>query len=95
VTVGDGKTARFWTSSWIDGMTAKSLAPSLFQNAKRKKITVQKALQDNQWISHILPIQTAQEIREYVTLREKYMELHYKKIMMIPYDGVGQRMGST
>jgi hypothetical protein len=37
VTVGDGRTARFWTSSWIDGMTAKSLAPSLFQKAKRKK----------------------------------------------------------
>ena len=29
------------------------------------------ALQDNRWISHILPIQTAQEIREYVILWEK------------------------
>lgn len=71
VTVGDGRTARFWTSSWIDWMTAKSLAPSLFQKATRKKISVQMALQDNRWISHILPIQTAQEIQEYVILWEK------------------------
>ena len=55
VTLGDGKTAQFWTSSWIKGTTARSLAPTLFQKAKRKKISVQKAIRDNRWISHILP----------------------------------------
>jgi len=46
------------------------LAPTLFTKAKRKNITVQKALQDNKWISHILPILTAGEILEYVQLWE-------------------------
>ena len=71
VTLGDGKTAQFWTSSWIKGTTARSLAPTLFQKAKRKKISVQKAIHDNRWISHILSHQTAQEIQEYVVLWEK------------------------
>jgi hypothetical protein len=31
---------------------------------------VQKALQDNRWISHIIPLSTAQEIKEYVELWE-------------------------
>jgi hypothetical protein len=42
VTIGDGKMASFWT-----GRTPKSIAPTLFKKAKRKKITVQKALQGN------------------------------------------------
>ena len=46
------------------------MAPTLFTKAKRKNITVQKALQDNKWISHILPILTAGEILEYVQLWE-------------------------
>lgn len=68
VTIGNGKTASFWTSSWIEGQTPKNIAPNLFRKAKRKKISVHKALQNNRWIAHILPIHSAQEIREYVTL---------------------------
>lgn len=69
--IGDGKTARFWTSSWIDGKTPRSMAPTLFLKSKRKKLMVQKALQENTWITHILPLQTPQEIQEYVTLWEQ------------------------
>jgi hypothetical protein len=68
VTIGDGKTASFWTSSWAQGRTPKSIAPTLFKKAKRKKITVQKALQGNKWISHICPITNEVEIQEYVLL---------------------------
>jgi hypothetical protein len=35
---------------------------------REKNITVQKALEDNKWISHILPILTPEEIHEYVLL---------------------------
>jgi hypothetical protein len=66
VTIGDGKTASFWT-----GRTSKSIAPTLFKKAKRKKITVQKALQGNKWISHISPITNEVEIQEYVLLWEE------------------------
>jgi hypothetical protein len=68
VTIGDGKTASFWSSSWIGGKTPKCIAPSLFKKARRKKLSVHKALQGYKWITHILPLQTAEEIQEYVTL---------------------------
>ena len=68
VMIGDGKTAKFWTSSWVQGMTPKSFAPTLFKKAKRKNVMVQKAIQDNKWISHITPILSTTEIQEYVRL---------------------------
>jgi hypothetical protein len=37
VTVGNGRTASFWSSSWINGTTAKRIAPSLFKKTPRKK----------------------------------------------------------
>jgi len=52
----------------LDGRAPKTIAPTLFSKAKRKNITVQKALLDNRWIAHILPILTLQELNEYVTL---------------------------
>jgi hypothetical protein len=50
VTVGNGKIAEFWKSSWIQGQAPKSIAPSLFRKTKRKNITVDKALTNNNWI---------------------------------------------
>jgi len=37
VTVGDGKKATFWESSWLDGLPPKVIAPDLFQASRRKK----------------------------------------------------------
>jgi hypothetical protein len=70
VTIGDGNRASFWQSSWVDGRTPKNIAPTLYKKAKRKNLSVRKAIQDNRWISHITPLNTTQEIREYVTLWE-------------------------
>lgn len=71
VTIGNGRTAKFWTSSWAGGNTPKSMAPSLFLKSKRKKLTVHMALQENRWINLILPLQNSQEVKEYVTLWEQ------------------------
>lgn len=71
VTIGDGKTAEFWTSSWLHGQTAKNLAPTLFKKSKRKKILVHQATRNNRWVSHILPIQSEQELCEFVNLWEQ------------------------
>lgn len=68
VTLGDSKTAKFWTSSWAQGKTLNNLAATLLRKAKRKNIRVQMALQENKWISHITSIQTAVEIHKYVLL---------------------------
>ena len=37
VQVGNGKSAFFWTSSWISGKAAKSISPRLFAKCKIKK----------------------------------------------------------
>jgi hypothetical protein len=34
VSIGDGRTASFWSSSWVDGKTPKSMAPSLFVKSR-------------------------------------------------------------
>jgi hypothetical protein len=70
VTIGNGKTALFWTSSWINGAAAKTIAPSLFHKTRRKKILVQKALENNIWIDHIYPPSSHEEVSEFVNLWE-------------------------
>jgi hypothetical protein len=37
VTIGNGRTALFWSSTWINGSSAKSIALLLYQKARRKK----------------------------------------------------------
>jgi hypothetical protein len=37
VNVGDGKIAALWTSPWIEGNTARNIAPSLYQKTCWKK----------------------------------------------------------
>jgi hypothetical protein len=71
VTIGDGKMAKFWTSSWANGKTLKSMAPSLFLKSKWKRLSVQMAVQEHRWINHILPIQNSQEMMEYMALWEQ------------------------
>jgi len=44
------------------------MAPTLFNKAKRKTITVQKALQDNKWMTHISLVLTPIELQEYILL---------------------------
>ncbi|WVZ83331.1 hypothetical protein U9M48_030492 [Paspalum notatum var. saurae] len=75
VTIADGKRAEFWHSSWLNGVSASSIAPKLFEKSKRKNITVYKATQNNAWIRHVLPINTESEIKEYVELWEAISEV--------------------
>ena len=75
VEVGNGKSTIFWTSSWINGKAAKNIAPRLFAKCKRKKIKVDKALNNNKWIEHLLPISDADELREYVDLWEAIQQI--------------------
>jgi hypothetical protein len=53
-----------------NGTLAERIAPSLFKKTHRKKITVQKMLENNKWIDHIFPPCTQDEVSELVTLWE-------------------------
>jgi hypothetical protein len=68
LTVGNGKIAEFWKSSWIQGQAPKNIAPSLFKKAKRKNITVAKALNNNNWIRLCSPYTRDEDIREFASL---------------------------
>jgi hypothetical protein len=41
-----------------------------------KKISVQKAMHENKWISHIMPLSTEIEIQEYVLVWEAVQQIH-------------------
>jgi hypothetical protein len=69
--VGRGDKASFWRSSWVNGRALKSLAPLLFQKAKRKNISVQKAMQRNKWVQHISPLSNLEELHQYLLLWEE------------------------
>jgi hypothetical protein len=47
VMVHDGRTARFWSSSWLGGKAPAILFSSLFSHSKRKNRTVANALEND------------------------------------------------
>lgn len=53
VSIGDGRKASFWSSSWLNGKTLQSIAPKIFEVSKRKKRCVQDALDHDKWIADI------------------------------------------
>jgi hypothetical protein len=49
VTIGNGLTAKFWESSWLNGLAPRDLAPNLYKLAWRKNQSVRDDLQNNNW----------------------------------------------
>jgi hypothetical protein len=70
VHVYNGKTARFWTSSWLNGVSPAAMFPTLYKHSKRKNRTVLDAMTDDNWIRDLMHNLTAQLITEYVLLWE-------------------------
>lgn len=70
VSLGNGKLADFWRSSWLHGQAPANLAPTLFGKARRKKISVHGALCNNYWARFCAPILSETEIHEFVKLCE-------------------------
>jgi hypothetical protein len=68
VTVGNGKTTRFWTSTWASGTTLASMFPLLFKHSRRKNRTVADAMANETWISDLMHDVTTDIITEYVML---------------------------
>lgn len=75
VTVGNGETARFWESSWLEGRAPRDLAPNLFKLAWRKNNTVKDDLQNQNWTRGLMRMTTAEEMAELVFLWGKIDEV--------------------
>ncbi|XP_025825128.1 uncharacterized protein LOC112900482 [Panicum hallii] len=68
VTVNNGRTARFWWSSWLNGNTPALLFPLLFKHSKRKNRTVAEAMLEEQWIQDISHDLTVHLLDEFVRM---------------------------
>lgn len=71
VMVGDGKTASFWESPWLDGKAPRDIAPHLFLLAWRKKNTVAEDLHNQNWTRGLWRMSTAEEMAELVVLWDR------------------------
>ena len=68
VSLGDGKKASFWDSSWTDAGTLKTEFPELYKHSKRKNRTVHEALHDGTWVADLAHGQTQQLWPEVIRL---------------------------
>ena len=77
VTVGDGKTAKFWHDSWLDGMAPRNLAPHLFELVSRKNKSVAIEINDGNWIRSLRgKITSTVQIEEFVSLWFRLHDFH-------------------
>ncbi|XP_020154562.1 uncharacterized protein [Aegilops tauschii subsp. strangulata] len=53
VTIGNGKTASFWHSSWLGVVPLKFCFPTLFKHSRRKCRTMAQAITGDRWISDL------------------------------------------
>lgn len=78
ITLGDGLTAKFWYSSWLDGAAPKNLAPKIFEISKHKHQTVASALQTGRWVQDIDLTRglSTHHIHQFVGLWSKTNQIH-------------------
>ena len=68
VTIGDGRKASFWHSSWLEGRAPIDIAPGLYKLAWRKNRMVFDELQNQSWTRGLWRMNTVEEMAEFVTL---------------------------
>jgi hypothetical protein len=66
VNIRDGNKASFWHDPWVDGLSPKCIAPSIFAMSNKKGSNVRNAIADNAWVLHLdisagLSVQNMQE----------------------------------
>jgi hypothetical protein len=69
--VGNGSNTLFWTDKWLNGCSIRDLAPEVVSKvAKRALIsmTVDQALENRQWITHIKPPLSLVGIQQFLFL---------------------------
>jgi hypothetical protein len=77
VTVGNGELAKFWESSWCDGVAPRDLAPNLYQLAWRKNLTLWDEVQGDKWTRGLWRMSTAEQMVEFVCLWSLVQEVQF------------------
>jgi hypothetical protein len=68
ISIGDGKNTSFWESRWLNGASPKELTPNLYNQVRYKQRTVDKDLQQFNWIKNIGSIHSEELLDEFVLL---------------------------
>jgi mannosylglycoprotein endo-beta-mannosidase len=76
VTIGDGRTARFWESAWINGQAPRDIAPSIYLLEWRKSNTVRDDLHNGNWMRGLWRMSTAEQLAEFIRLWDCLMQVH-------------------
>jgi hypothetical protein len=66
--VGDEKNTPFWKSRWLNGLSPKDLATSLFDLARFKNKTINIELHNLNWVRSISRITTSTQLEEFTLL---------------------------
>jgi hypothetical protein len=68
VHIHNGKKAKFWTSSWLNGASPAALFPTLFDHSRKKNRSVAEALHNENWIRDLMHNVSATILTDYVML---------------------------
>jgi hypothetical protein len=68
VKIGNGQTASFWSSSWLNGRAPRDIAPNLFKLAWCKKNSVAEDLQNDRCTRGLWRINNSDQITEFIHL---------------------------
>jgi hypothetical protein len=66
--VGDGKNTPFWESRWLNGLSPKDLAPTLYGLTRFKQISISTELHNLNWIRSLAEINTSTQLEEFALL---------------------------
>jgi hypothetical protein len=68
ISVGNGDDTPFWEAKWLNGTSPRDLAPNMFRMARFKRRSVNKELQNSNWIRNLSCINTSALIEEFTLL---------------------------
>lgn len=76
ISLGSGRTMRFWESSWCDGQAPMDFALNLYKLSWRKHLSVKEELHEGKCTRGLWRMSTAEEMAEFVVLWSKVHEVH-------------------
>jgi hypothetical protein len=68
ITLGDGNKALFWQDNWSGSGRLRDVAPALYKIASWKKRVVAKELQDDNWITSVSRLNSADQLRDFIVV---------------------------
>jgi hypothetical protein len=91
IQIGDGNNTPFWEGRWINGMSPKEMAPSLYCMTRLKRRTFAQESRNNNWIRNLQDVNCTAHLEEFTLLFMALADIHLsdKKMRL---NGTGHEM---